>query len=202
MSHDYTQPNSFGEDSVDHINISSRPGTQLGKLFDPSYYRIVYYPEIGKFGSVMNLWHWLRSDPLSDVYRRATGEKLRNELAKSKAGVYVPNFRAIIAHATYKKLEAYPNLIEELRKLPPEIKFASYYVPRNAAVRVCSSYANVIVPIAEMIREAVVKDETPDFASLIQSTENFDNCLFLPFLKQRFPETYEEMIKAAELTRY
>lgn len=191
MSYDYNHPNTFGQEGVDHINISSRSTTRLGKLFDPSYFKTVNYPHIGKFGSVMNLWYWMRTDPVSDVLRRATGEKLRKHLLQTKSDAYVPNFRVIIAVATYEKIKAYPDTIEELKKLPADIPFVSYYVPQTALLRVCSNYANVIVPIAEMIREALIKGEEPNFAALLPPEADLSYDYMGSFLKKRFPQLFE-----------
>lgn len=187
MTHNYNQPNAYGQEGVDHVNISSRSSSHLGKLLDPSYFKTVEYPHIGKFGSVMNLWYWLRSDPSSDVFRRATGDKLRKHLTLQKNDAYVPNFRAIIAHATYQKLLAYPGAIEEIKGLPESVKFISYYVPQGVPLRVCSNYANVIVPIVDMIRKAVILGQEPDFSKLLPDGTDVSDTYLALFLKKRFP---------------
>lgn len=187
MSNDYNNPNTFGQESVDHINISARSTSRLGKVFDPSYFKAVNYPHIGKFGSVMNLWYWLRTDPVSDILRRATGEKLHKHLLTHSSDAYVPNFRAIIALATYEKIKAYPDVIEEIKKLPLGIPFVSYYTPKTSMLRVCSNYANVIVPIAELIRAALLKGEEPDFGTLLPNESDTSYDYIGPFLKRRFP---------------
>jgi hypothetical protein len=192
MTHDYNHPNAFVQEGVDHINISARSTTRLGKVFDPSYFKAVSYPHIGKFGSVMNLWYWLRSDPVSDVLRRATGEKLRKHLLEQKCNAYVPNFRAIIAVATYEKIKSYPDTIEEIKRLSVDIPFVSYYTPQSSMLRVCSNYANVMVPIAEMIREALLKGVEPDFTTLLPTDADPSYDYVGPFLKKRFPKMFAD----------
>ena len=189
---DYNHPNAFTQEGVDHINISARSGTRLGKLLDPSYFKTLHYPHIGKFGSVMNLWYWLRTDRACDVLRRAAGDKLRRYMHTHRCDSYIPNFRAIIALATYDKIKAYPDSLEEMRKLSPQIPFVSYYTPQATVLRVCSNYANVIVPIAEMIRHAVLANEEPDFSSLLppQADTSYDYVGAL--LKKRYPHMFDQ----------
>lgn len=191
MSHDYNHPNAFTEEGVDHINISARSTTRLGKLFDPSYFKTLQYPHIGKFGSVMNLWYWLRTEPTSDVLRRAAGDKLRRYMLTHQCVSYVPNFRAIIAVATYEKIKAYPDTIEEIRRLSAEIPFVSYYNPQATMLRVCSNYASVIVPIAEMIRSAILSNQEPDFSSLLPPGADTSYDYVGAFLKARYPHLFE-----------
>ena len=193
MTNNYNHPNTYDQEGVDHINISSRSSSHLGKLLDPSYFKTLEYPHIGKFGSVMNLWYWLRADPCMDVLRRATGDKLRKHLSQHKNDAYVPNFRAVIAYATYQKLLAYPDALNEIRNLPEHIEFVSYYIPNGTQLRVCSNYANVMVPIANTIRQALVANTEPDFHCLLpaDSDDSFD--WLGPFLSKRFPQVHARL---------
>lgn len=160
-------PNSYLEEGVDHINISSRSSTFIGKLLDPSYGKSFEYPHIGRFNSVLSLWYWLRKRPLNDNLRRGSGTNLRNKIAEKTKGhdnVFVPNFLSIIGYATWLKLQSYPHAIEEIRNLPPTVDLISYYVPRASCVRICSSYASGIIPIVQVIREAINRGVEPDFS--------------------------------------
>lgn len=197
MTQNYNHPNAYDQEGVDHVNISARSNSHLGKLLDPSYFKTLEYPHIGKFGSVMNLWYWLRADPCMDVLRRATGDKLRKYLSQHKNDAYVPNFRAIIAFATYQKVLAYPETINEIRNLPEHIQFVSYYIPTGTQLRVCSNYARVIVPIAELIRQALVNKTEPDFSTLLPQGCDASFDWLGPFLHKRFPQVHASLTASA-----
>lgn len=183
MRYNHNSPNSFGEEGVDHINISGAALTPLGKVLDPSYRKQLIYPHIGKFGSVLNLWHWLKSDPLDDTLRKLAGRKLRDYLRENKGYArHVPNFKAIIATATYHKLKDYPLLLAELRDLSPETEFLSYYSPNGSAVRMCSSYATVVNEIAKVIKAELEKGHEPDFSILRTPCHNSGLYYLEPFL--------------------
>lgn len=170
------QPNKFSKEGLDHINISSKSLTRLGKMLDPSYGKVIYYPGIGKFSSVLNLWYWVMSDPLDDSLRNLSGHKLTNKI-KSINTKRVYHFKAIIAYATYLKLKEYPDILEEIRTLRDDIVFLSYYTPPHSLVRVTSAYAKVIVEIISEVVKQIKLDKTePDFISLTTrgiSTNNY-----------------------------
>lgn len=197
MTNNYNQPNSFGQEGVDHINISAHSNTHLGKLLDPSYFRTVEYPHIGKFGSVLNLWYWLRSEPCNDALRRPCASKLRAIALSCNLTAYVPNFRAIIAYATYQKLIRYPNAINEIKNLAPEVSFVSYYNPHNSQLRVASNYARVIVEVAQFLREAIAAGQEPNFDKLLPQDADTQLTYLAPFMKERFPEIYQRLLEPA-----
>ena len=176
-------PNSFLEEGVDHINISNQSKIHLGKLLDPSYFKVINYPHIGKFNSVLNLWYWLKSGSLDDRLRFYTGVNLKTVALNTACHNKVTNFRAIIAYATYLKIKDYPTAIRDLRAFNEEMQFASYYVPRGTMVRMCSGYAALIVDVADFIRSQIVKDEPICFDGI--ATEPGDSQYFYlePFLK-------------------
>lgn len=165
----------------------------MGHLLDPAYYKTLEYPHLGKFGSVMNLWYWIRSDPCHDAFRRATGSKLRKQLELHNNDSFVYNFVAIIANATYIKLQEYPAVIDEMRRMPKEKVFLSYYVPPGSKLRVCSNYADVIVPIANHIRSSLVHGVEPDFAIFTKEDADCSLDFVGGYLKQRHPEIYKSL---------
>lgn len=185
MTPDFRNPNGFGKENVDHINISSRSESFVGRILDLSYYKTLEYPHLGKFSSVMNLWYWLRTDPCHDAFRRATGAKLKKLLQEHNTDHYVCNFKAIIGYATYLKLIEYPHVLREIRELPEEARFVSYYVPLGTKLRVCSNYADVIVPIAEHIRRSLIHYEKPDFTTFAKPDGDCSMVYTGGFLKER-----------------
>jgi hypothetical protein len=182
----YFNPNAFGDEDVDHINISNQSKTQIGLLLDPSYFKVIDYPCIGKFGSVMNLWYWLKTSPLDDSLRRVTGFRLKSKLATINTKHKVPNFRAIVATATYLKLKQYPHILRQLKALPKEVSFISYYVPKGTGLRMCSNYAAIITEIVVIIKDALDREEEPDFGCLINESDAVGYFYLEPFLVAHF----------------
>ena len=121
----FYHPNSLLEEGVDHINISSQSKTHLGKLLDPSYFKVIRYPCIGKFNSVLNLWYWLKSEEMDDRLRSYTGVKLKSIAPRPPSYKNVTNFKAIIAYATYLKLKDYPSAMKDLKEFGESMQFAS-----------------------------------------------------------------------------
>lgn len=160
----YNAPNNAGKEGEDHINISIQSETRLGKLLDPAYLKTINYRYVGKFNSVLSLWYWVRSGTLDDNFRRLTGQKLKMFAeANGVFGNYVPNFKAIIAKATWIKVKGYPNLLKEIKDLDPKVKFYSYHVVKSSGLRICTNYAAMIIEVVEEIVKAVKEDREPNF---------------------------------------
>ena len=163
----FFHPNSFLKEGEDHINISSQSLTQIGLLLDPSYYKVIDYPHIGKFSSVLNLWYWLKTFPLDDSLRKLSGLRLKNRMSGKCPTRNISNFKAIIAQATYMKLLSYPNTVAQFKALPSDCVFLSYYIPKGSSLRICSSYASIVVEIATLLKKAIDTGVEPDFTSLM-----------------------------------
>lgn len=184
MSKYYHHPNSYGAEGEDHINISPHSEFYLGKVFEPSFLRVVQYPYIGKFRSVSNLWLWLKVKPIDDSLRRVGLREFQRILVKHR-NTYVPNFRLIIAHATWLKIKNDPVAIKEIKKLPKKPPVLSYYIPKGSPMRVCSNYADIIVPIVTAIVDAVQADTDPDFNEFAERGLTWEMDYLKPFLIHR-----------------
>lgn len=194
----YNHPNNFKEEGEDHININFTSNSKIGKIFDPSYVKVINYHHIGKFSSVLNLWHWLRSDDLDDAIRRMSGYNLRLYTDANNSGFSkkIPNFKAIIGLATWYKIKSYKNIIKEIKELDPNIKFLSYYTVKSSNLRVCTNYASLVVDIANIIVKAIREDTQPDFSSLVDDKNNTGLLYLEGFLSGILPiEKIEEMKK-------
>jgi len=164
----YNSPNNAGKEGEDHINISIQSETRLGKLLDPAYLKTINYRYVGKFNSVMSLWYWVRSPQLDDNYRRLTGQKLKMYAeANGVFGNYIPNFKAIIAKATWVKVKGYPNVLKEIKELDPNIKFYSYHIVKASNLRICTNYAAMIIEIVQEIIKAVKENREPNFEMFV-----------------------------------
>lgn len=168
----FNHPNNFGKEGIDHINISIQSETRLGKIFDPAYLKVINYKHIGKFNSVLSLWYWIRSPDLDDTIRRLTGRNLKTYAeANGIHNKFVPNFKAIIAQATWIKIKSYPNILKEIRDLDPNIKLLSYHIVKSSGLRIVTSYAALIIDIAELIIKAVKEEKEPDFTVFVDTKD-------------------------------
>lgn len=168
----FNHPNNFGKEGVDHINISIQSETRLGKIFDPAYLKVISYKHIGKFNSVMSLWYWIRSSDLDDTIRRLTGRNLKTYAeANGVFNKFVPNFKAIVAQATWNKIRSYPGILKEIKELDPNIKLISYHIVKSSGLRIATSYAALIIDIVEVIIKAVKEGKEPDFTVFVDTKD-------------------------------
>ena len=196
----YNFPNNFKKEGEDHINISLQSETRLGKLLDPGYVKTFNYKFIGKFSSVMSLWYWVRASDLDDNIRRLTGRQLKS-YAESK-GIFkefVPNFKAIIAVATWNKLRQYPFIIKEIKELDPNIKLLSYHVIKASNLRVCTNYAGLIIEIANELFAAIREDRQPDFDKFVDDKSKVGLMYLEGVLSKILPLEKIEELKKAEV---
>lgn len=195
----YNHPNNFGEEGVDHINISIQSKTRLGKILDPAYLKVINYKYIGKFNSVLSLWYWVRSPSLDDNIRRLTGRNLKMYAeANGIFNNYVPNFKAIIATATWLKVKSYPSIIKEIKELNPEIKLLSYHIVKSSNLRICTNYASLIIDIADTIIKAVKDGVEPDFSLFVDNKEKAGLMYLEGVLSKVLPPEKIEELKNSE----
>lgn len=182
----YHHPNSYQKEGEDHINISPSSEFYVGRIFEPSFLRVVHYPLIGKFRSISNLWVWLKVKPLDDSLRRVGVRDIQRILSTiNNKNSYVPNFKLIIAHATYLKIKSDETAIAEIKKIPKGTPILSYFTPKGSPVRICSNYANIIIPIVNEIIQAVQENREPDFFSMAERGLSMQMDYLEPFLTSR-----------------
>ena len=194
----FNMPNTFGEEGEDHINISTRSISQLGRLLDPDYVKSFSYPHIGVFSSVMSLWYWLRSPDMDDSLRKMTGTTLRQYSRNNRLDqVYTPNFRVVIGIATWLKVKEYTNILNEIKKMPKDTVFLAYHHVNGSQVRMTNNSASIIVPIAEEIFRAVHEGREPDFSQMADRSHLSGLSYLHGALKRFMPETrIKNMIEA------
>jgi hypothetical protein len=198
----YNHPNNFGKEGEDHININFTSTSKIGKIFDPSYVKVINYHHIGKFSSVLNLWHWLRSDDLDDAIRRMSGYNIRlyTEANSNGFNKKIPNFKAIIGLATWYKIKSYKHIVKEIKELDPNIKFLSYYVVKSSNLRVCTNYASLVVDIVNIIVKAIRENTQPDFSTLVDDKDNTGLLYLEGFLSSILPADKIEEMKKIEIS--
>lgn len=164
----FSTPNNFKEDGVDHANISITSSQELWKVLAPEYAKVINYPHIGKFNSVMSLWYWVRSSNFDDNVRSRTGRALLKYIQNSdQFGEFVPCFKSIMGWATWLKVKKYPHLLEQLRNFDENKKLLSYRKVASSDVRIATPYAGMMIGIVEEIIKAVKAGRDPNFDSFI-----------------------------------
>lgn len=182
----YHHPNNYEREGDDHINISPFSEFYIGRILEPSFLRIVNYPLIGKFRSVSNLWVWLKVKPLNDSLRRIGVRQVQRVLIEyCDKDSYVPNFKVIIAYATYLKIKDDKTAVAEILKLPKDTPILCYYQPKGSPVRICSNYADIILPAVLEIVKAIQENREPDFFFLLERGLSTASHYLDPFLKVR-----------------
>lgn len=178
-------PNEYGVDGIDHINVSPDAHTHLGRLLDPCYIKVFEYPYIGKFCSVRALWGWLRHYPLDDKFRRASKKDLMRLFTYNHENcVYVPNFLAIVAQATYIKLCMDPKALSDFKRLYKEKDFVSYSIPPRCVVRVKNGHSDILMACLQAIAEELDKPTPPDFSRLCKHPKGVGYFYLESFLRK------------------
>jgi len=198
----YNTPNDFGKEGEDHINISIQSETRIGKVCDPAYLKVINYPYVGKFNSVSSLWYWVRSENLDDNIRNLTGAKLKAYADQANLHTnYVPNFKAIIAYATWLKIRSYPDVIKAIKNLDDDIKLLSYHVVKSSGLRVRTRYADLMISICDELFKAIKEDREPDFNKFVTDPDKAGLCFMEGVLDKILTEEKIEELKAQEKER-
>jgi len=198
----YNTPNDFGKEGEDHINISIQSETRIGKVCDPAYLKVINYPYVGKFNSVSSLWYWVRSENLDDNIRNLTGAKLKAYADQANLHTnYVPNFKAIIAYATWLKIRSYPDVIKAIKNLDDDIKLLSYHVVKSSGLRVRTRYADLMISICDELFKAIKEDREPDFSKFVTDPDKAGLCFMEGVLDKILTEEKIEELKAQEKER-
>lgn len=164
ISAQYNKPNLFGEEGVDHINISSQSKLKLGRILDPSYCCNFEYPHIGTFKSALALGYWLRSKDLDDRIRKLAGQKLKSYAAEHNLyNKRIANYTAIIANAVWLQVKDRTDVIDYIRNLSSDLTILSYYTHKSSGLRITTNYAPMVVAISKEIISAIKEDREPDF---------------------------------------
>jgi hypothetical protein len=146
-----TEP-TYGEEGVDHINISIKSSTKLGRFLSNRFKTPFTHPEFGEFQSVEGLWCYLSyeipSKGIEDRIRRlhfSNTTKFVNNLVKKKTD----GFKNHIYETILSKMYTHPEMARELiaNKLP----LLMYYTNENG-VRVNIGHGDWLIPMFVKIR--------------------------------------------------
>lgn len=168
------QPNRFGEDGVDHINLNIHAKTFIGKTLSIEASGGFYYPYLGRFNSVNAFWVWLHDYNFNDNIRRMSRRRISEYKKSTKLNTsYIHNFQAMIAYATWLKVHNNKRFIEEVKK-SADLPLLCYYVVPSSGVRVQFNFAPWFVRIAKEIIAAIKEDRKPNFELFVTDPEYSD----------------------------
>lgn len=161
---------SIGDDGIDHINFSRGATSQIGKLLSFESQLETKVPYAGRFRTMQNYWHFLKSPSHDDRFRNAQVAKLRSmyKAEEERAESNIPpvaNFQALVVFGMYHRIADLPALSEGVRTIG--LPFDLYSVTNE--VRVRPSPASWLVPAMEVIREALVNHEEPNFFDFLDA---------------------------------
>lgn len=168
------QPNRFGDDGVDHINLNFYGRTYIGKTLSVESSGSFYYPYLGKFSSVNAFWVWLHDYNFNDNIRRMSRRRISEYKRTTKLNTsYIHNFQAMIAYATWLKVRNNKRFIEEVKK-SEDLPLLCYYVVPSSGIRVQFNYAPWFVRIGKEIITAIKEDREPDFEQFVTDKDYSD----------------------------
>jgi len=157
------QPNRFGEDGVDHININVHGRTFIGRVLSIEAPGSFYYPYLGRFNSVNAFWVWLHDYNFNDGIRKMSRRRIYEYKKSTKLNTsYIHNFQAMIAYATWLKVHNNKRFIEEAKN-HSDLPLLCYYIVPDSGIRVQFNFAPWFVRIAKEIITAIKEEREPDF---------------------------------------
>ena len=193
--------NEWVKDGVDHINISRRSASQLGKALNLDYVRNWEHKVLGPFRSLNSLWFFLRAKNRSDQIRSIVGASLREFVDKECGGFgeHLPNFRAMVLDSMYLRILDCPEIKAQMIK--SVLPFDSYR-ENESGIRIRYDSTRWIIEGYEVIRKALKEGVAPDFLKIIGKIEGDVKELYQPILKQLVheptPEEIEDLLKKKE----
>lgn len=161
-SQDFLNPNDFGEEDVDHINVSFASKSFLGTFLNPTFNSGLRYPLLGGFRSMNNLLAWIRSDGSIKGLRKLSSKELA-KLPRDFTDGHFTNFRAVVLLATLMKIKERPDVAKSIKALPKDIKVLSYTTPRETNTRMVTTFAYYTVPIIQEVINSIQEDREPNW---------------------------------------
>ena len=111
-------------EGVDHINIYSKSGTELGRLLSNFSKSPFKHPSFGQFMSVEGFWYWLSTGCKHDELKQLWGNKAKLH-GRNLPKVKIDNFDSIITEAIELKVRNSDVLKSML--ITNELPLAHYY---------------------------------------------------------------------------
>ena len=193
--------NAWVKDGVDHINVSRRSASQLGKALNLDYVRNWEHRVLGPFRSLNSLWFFLRAKERSDQIRSIVGASLRSFVDDECGGFgeHLPNFRPMILDSMYLRILDCQEIKAQMIK--SVLPFDSYR-ENESGIRIRYDSTRWIIDGYEEIRRALKEGVEPNFTKIVGKIEGKREDLYQPILKllvhEPTPEEIEELLKKKE----
>lgn len=158
-------------DGIDHINISHYGQTPLGPVLEPSRVIPFSHPLFGNFKSIEVMIEFLKLATPDDRLRNMTGMEMRNLYREIGNPPRVPlvNMHAIILHSLWCRLVQRPNY---LRMFVNSTLPFDQYTELPSGMRVRKDSAPWLCGGLEQLREALQKNQEPDFTFLMDDVNH------------------------------
>ena len=162
----------IGDDGVGHHHVSNSAATLLGRVLSADSYMPFQHKFFGDFASVKTFWCYITTKERDDRLRGLHGSVLLAESAKYTR-INIKNFKAILMDAVWQMIHCNPELIQIITQAET-IPFDSYYYyNRSNGVRIRRPEAHWYCRGLEIIREALLRGDTPDFTELRDDDKPF-----------------------------
>lgn len=155
---------SWVQDGLDHINVSNRGETELGRILTHTSKVPFKHKVFGRFCSMESFWFFINSAERDDRIRFMYGYTLKR-FASKLTKVRVNNFRAIIMDSHYQRILQNPNMKSMI--VMSELPFDCYFTIEGSGERQRPKYFKWFTAGLEEIRAALVEGREPDFTFLI-----------------------------------
>lgn len=172
-------PGKWKRDGLDHINISSIGETDLGRTLHPNTMLPFTHDVMGEFGSLSAFWGFMETGAGIDRirYLNTPGRlKLLREITRYK----VENISFFIVDANWQRICKYPGL--QLALIESKLPFDTYMFEGEHRVPQRRGNAAWLIEGQEIIRDALIKNEEPDFSVFMSGKTREE--LFSGFIKK------------------
>jgi hypothetical protein len=156
-------PKNWKEDGIDHINIYSKAGTELGKFLSNNTKTPFRHRIFGKFKCVDGFWWYITSVERDDYIRGLDGYQLQNFKRKLTLR-NVKNFKAMVIDTIWQKIkqhQSYAKLLKE-SDLPLDC-----YSINDYGVLHRPTYYRWLLSGLEELRTALKENREPDLTFLL-----------------------------------
>jgi len=153
-------PSSFGEDGVDHINISLTGATRLGQLLSFSSNVRLEHPYFGHFSTMNGFWGYLTSPTRDERFRKLSGGMCR-KLSKELPRLKLRNIKYLLKTAEWMRINGNKELVELIKD--NTLPFISYYSDgdKGSAVRQPVYHADWYVPFINEVAFSIQFNDIP-----------------------------------------
>lgn len=154
-------PKNWKEEGVDHINISTKSVTEIGRWLSMLYFREFKHPVLLNFNSLQHFNYFiLDADHRDELRTYEPTYSLKPHFGRV-VRKKIPNHKVLVLQAMYFKIMGSPIQVQHL--IDSELPFDGYIEIEATGIRSRYEESSWMVAGAEEIRAALRADRAPDF---------------------------------------